>query len=67
MNALDEYGRTCDRHYAPENRILETFGYFCEQLELRDYFFVPQQFSIHLDDLGTPVGHHTGLPRPLPG
>lgn len=38
LNALDEYGRSRARDYARERRTFETFGYSCEELDLRDYF-----------------------------
>ncbi|WP_392668000.1 Type 1 glutamine amidotransferase-like domain-containing protein [Streptomyces sp. LN785] len=51
LNALDEYGRSRTRDYARETRTLETFGYSCEELDLRDYFATPEELPERLDGL----------------
>jgi dipeptidase E len=51
LNALDEYGRSRARDYARENRTFETFGYSCEELDLRDYFSAPRELPKRLADL----------------
>ncbi|MFE2424975.1 Type 1 glutamine amidotransferase-like domain-containing protein [Streptomyces hokutonensis] len=51
LNALDEYGRSRARDYARESRTLETFGYICEELDLRDYFTAPEELPKRLDGL----------------
>lgn len=51
LNALDEYGRSRARDYARERRTFETFGYSCEELDLRDYFSAPQELPGRLADL----------------
>ncbi|MFG2888166.1 Type 1 glutamine amidotransferase-like domain-containing protein [Streptomyces sp. NPDC048248] len=51
MNALDEHGRSRNRNLARESRTLETFGYSCEELDLRDYFSAPEGLTHRLTDL----------------
>jgi dipeptidase E len=51
LNALDEYGRSRARDYARESHTLETFGYACEELDLRDYFTAPEELPERLDGL----------------
>lgn len=51
LNALDGFGRSRDRDYARERRTLETFGYTCEELDLRDYFSAPKELPERLADL----------------
>ncbi|MFF1817873.1 Type 1 glutamine amidotransferase-like domain-containing protein [Kribbella sp. NPDC058245] len=51
LNALDQYGASRSRDYARERRTLESFGYSCEELDLRDYFADPQELPGRLDNL----------------
>jgi dipeptidase E len=51
LNALDEYGRSRARDYTRESCTLETFGYTCEELDLRDYFTAPEELPERLDGL----------------
>ena len=51
LNALDEYGRTRDRDYGRESQTLETYGYSCEELDLRDYFSSAEELPKRLADL----------------
>jgi dipeptidase E len=51
LNALDQYGASRSRDYARESRTLESFGYSCEELDLRDYFANPDELSARLDGL----------------
>lgn len=51
LNALDGYGPSRARDYARERRTLETFGYSCEELDLRDYFSAPKELPKRLADL----------------
>ncbi|MDV9172270.1 Type 1 glutamine amidotransferase-like domain-containing protein [Streptomyces sp. W16] len=51
LNALDEYGPSRTRDYARESHTLETFGYSCEELDLRDYFAAPAELPERLDAL----------------
>ena len=51
LNALDQYGDSRSRDYARENDTFETFGYHCEELDLRDYFSAPTELSKRLADL----------------
>ena len=51
VNALDGYGPSRARDYARENRTLETFGYSCEELDLRGYFSAPRELATRLAGL----------------
>jgi dipeptidase E len=51
LNALDQLGGSRNRDYARERHTLETFGYSCEELDLRDYFSAPDELAKRLADL----------------
>jgi dipeptidase E len=51
LNALDGYGPSRARDYAREHRTFEAFGYFCEELDLRDYFSAPEELPERLAGL----------------
>lgn len=51
LNALDEHGPSRTRNLAREIRTLETFGYSCEELDLRDYFSGAEGLPDRLADL----------------
>ncbi|MFH8573727.1 Type 1 glutamine amidotransferase-like domain-containing protein [Streptomyces sp. NPDC017993] len=51
LNALDGFGRSRTRNLARESRTLETFGYSCEELDLRDYFSAAAGLTHRLADL----------------
>ncbi|WP_405056220.1 peptidase E [Kribbella sp. NBC_01505] len=51
LNALDQYGDSRTRDYARECHALESFGYTCEELDLRDYFTAPESLQARVADL----------------
>jgi dipeptidase E len=51
LNALDQHGHARARDYARERRTLETFGYSCEELDLRDYFSSPKELPQRIADV----------------
>ncbi len=51
LNALDEHGDSRARYYDRERRTLQSFGYSCEELDLRDYFAAPDELPERLNDL----------------
>ncbi|WP_192583423.1 Type 1 glutamine amidotransferase-like domain-containing protein [Streptomyces albicerus] len=51
LNALDEHGSSRGRDLGREIRTLETFGYSCDELDLRDYFSDPDELPRRLADL----------------
>ncbi|MFB6719153.1 Type 1 glutamine amidotransferase-like domain-containing protein [Kribbella sp. NPDC056345] len=51
LNALDGYGVSRARDYARENRTLESLGYSCEELDLREYFAGPEELTERLGGL----------------
>ncbi|GAA1720688.1 Type 1 glutamine amidotransferase-like domain-containing protein [Kribbella sp. NPDC056951] len=51
LNALDGYGVSRARDYGRESRTLESFGYSCEELDLREYFAGPEELTERLGGL----------------
>jgi len=51
LNALDEYGDSRARDYDRERRTLQSFGYSCEELDLRDYFAASNELPERLNSL----------------
>jgi len=51
LNALDEYGDSRARDYDRERRTLQSFGYSCEELDLRDYFAASNELPERLSSL----------------
>ncbi|MEU2246990.1 Type 1 glutamine amidotransferase-like domain-containing protein [Streptomyces sp. NPDC019224] len=48
LNALDQYGCSRARDLPREIRTWESFGYTCEELDLRDYFSAPGELAARL-------------------
>jgi dipeptidase E len=51
LNALDEYGEGRVRDLGREVSTWESFGYRCEELDLRAYFSAPEELKQRLADL----------------
>ncbi|GHJ35285.1 Type 1 glutamine amidotransferase-like domain-containing protein [Streptomyces sp. TS71-3] len=51
LNALDQYGSSRNRDFSREDRTLASWGYQCEELDLRDYFSAPATLSTRLATL----------------
>ena len=51
LNALDQFGSSRARDYGRERHTFETFGYECEELDLRDYFSAPDELTQRVADL----------------
>lgn len=50
LNALDQYGHSRDRDLPREVHTWETFGYTCEELDLRDHFSAPEDLRNRVAD-----------------
>ncbi|MFJ7628191.1 Type 1 glutamine amidotransferase-like domain-containing protein [Streptomyces sp. NPDC097595] len=48
LNALDAYGPSRNRNLPREIRTWESFGYACEELDLRDHFSAPDGLAARL-------------------
>lgn len=63
LNALDQYGHSRDRDLPREVHTWKTFGYTCEELDLRDYFSAPEDLLDRVADFDPQV---TTSRRPSP-
>lgn len=51
LNALDQYGPSRDRNLDREEKTLASWGYSCEELDLRSYFTTPEALAARLSTL----------------